>query len=105
MGSAKIADALLQRNLEALERLQLKPGDGVVHTREHVTFLKRETVTIETAYVVSSVKPDGRVYFKGGQGKMSNASQLRKLDKDEEFVAGLYEGLWRRDLRRGFRHP
>ena len=76
VGSGKIDDVLLQHNLEALERLQLKPGDEVVRTR--TVEINGETHTWEEIFVVSSIKPDGLVYFKGGGGKCAFASQLRK---------------------------
>lgn len=62
----KINEAIRRSNLDAVRRMGLKPGDEVLTSGGQ-------------QYVVSSVGEDGRVYFKGGRGKQSPASQLTKL--------------------------
>lgn len=53
--SAKIEDELEKRNIKALKKLKLKPGDKVL--------LKEKTFPRE--YVISSIKENGKIYFKG----------------------------------------
>jgi len=78
VASARIDDELRRRNVAAIERLKLEPGDRV---------LKRSMVTINGEqrewtheYVVSSIRPNTRVFFKGGNGQGAWPTQLEKLD-------------------------
>lgn len=57
--SAKIEEVLLERNITALERLNLKSGDTVVVSKKY-----KENVW-EEEHVVSSVGKNKRIYFKG----------------------------------------
>jgi len=78
VGWAKISDTLLQRNLEAIQELQLRLGDDVVFTTTRE--IGGETHVFERVYAVSSIKPNGMVYFKGGGGRCTSASRLRKVN-------------------------
>lgn len=77
VASAKIADALYQRNLAALSRLGLKPGDSVV--RRRVGMLNGESVDLSERAIVSSVRPNLRVFFKGGNGRGAWPSELERV--------------------------
>lgn len=78
VASAKISDALLAKNMAALAELELKPGDHVVRT-EHFD-LEGEAHTVSQDFVVSSIQPNGRVYFKGGNGQGAWPTQLKKRE-------------------------
>ncbi len=67
VGSAIINDILEQSNHDSIETQGLAPGVKVRNKRNN-----RE-------YIISSIKPDGLVYFKGGQGAKSWAGNLEKL--------------------------
>jgi hypothetical protein len=76
VASAKLQDELDRLNRLKLEELQLKAGDPVIKTE---TVEVDGTVhTWETEYIVSSIGKNGRVYFKGGNGRSARPSQLRK---------------------------
>jgi hypothetical protein len=77
VASAKIGDALLARNQTAIMSLNLKPGDRVVRT-EHLE-LEGEVHSISQEFIVSSIQPNGRVYFKGGNGQGAWPTQLTKV--------------------------
>ena len=68
VGSAIISDILEQSNHDSIESQGLEPGVKVRNKRNN-----RE-------YIISSIKPDGLVYFKGGQGAKSWAGNLEKID-------------------------
>jgi len=76
VASAKIGEALFTKNQDAIASLQLKPGDCVVRL-EHFEY-DGEMRTIEQAFVVSSIQPNGRVFFKGGNGQGAWPTQLKK---------------------------
>ncbi len=76
VASAKIGESLLAKNQDAIAALQLKPGDHVIRT-EHFEF-DGEMRTLEQEFVVSSIQPSGRVFFKGGNGQGAWPTQLRK---------------------------
>lgn len=78
VASAKIGEALYVKNQEAIAALSLKAGDRVVRT-EHFEF-DGEMRTISQEFVVSSIQPNGRVYFKGGNGQSAWPSQLSKAN-------------------------
>jgi len=69
--SAKIADELEKRNMDALKTLNLKIGDVV---------LKKGMIIIKPL-TVSSIKSNGKIYFKGGGGKQAWASQIERIIK------------------------
>ena len=77
VASAKIGEALFARNQDAIAALTLKPGDHVVRVErfEH----DGEMRTLEREFIVSSIQPNGRVFFKGGNGQGAWPTQLKKL--------------------------
>jgi hypothetical protein len=76
LASAKIGEALLAKNREVIAALDLKPGDRVVRT-EHFEF-EGEMRSISQEFIVSSIQPNGRVFFKGGNGQGAWPTQLTK---------------------------
>lgn len=76
--SAKIGELLQDRNERAIAELDLKPGDRVVrvHRFEH----DGQWQTLEQEFVVSSIQPNGRIFFKGGNGQGAWPSQIRKAE-------------------------
>lgn len=89
---ARIKDALTEKNLRAIEELQLVPGDQVVLTR----WLNFNGISekLKEKFIVSSIRKDGLVYFKGGNGRCAWAGKLRKIggnnltDRKEAMVPG-----------------
>ena len=71
VGSAVIDDIMEQLNLEAIERQNLLPGDIVKNIWDS---LHRE-------YVISSIREDGLIFFKGGNGKRAWARNLIKVGR------------------------
>ena len=81
VASAKIADELFIQNKAALEQLQLKPGDRVrVHQQFEFAGEQREWVE---EFVVSSVQSNGRIMFKGGNGRGAWPTQVEKVAEPE----------------------
>lgn len=76
VASAKISDALFAKNQEVIAALALKAGDRVV--RVHQFEFEGELRTLEQEYVISSIQPNGRVFFKGGNGQGAWPTQLRR---------------------------
>lgn len=76
VASAKIGEALLSKNRSAIESLDLRPGDRVIRVTqfEHAGELR----SFEQEFIVSSIQPNGRVFFKGGNGQGAWPTQLRK---------------------------
>lgn len=68
-GEAVIDDLMTQLNLETIEAEGLAPE--VVVTNIHDDF--------EEHYVISSIKPDGTVYLRGGNGRRAWARSLRRV--------------------------
>lgn len=77
VASAKIGEALFAKNQDAIATLSLKPGDRVVRV-ERFEF-DGEMRTLEQEFVISSIQPNGRVFFKGGNGQGAWPTQLKKL--------------------------
>lgn len=77
VASARIDEESCRRNLEALERLNLAPGDRVVKRTAVVINGERHEYTQE--YIVSSIRHNTRVFFKGGNGQGAWPTQLKKL--------------------------
>lgn len=76
VASAKIGDALFTKNQEAIVALALKPGDRVVRVNQFE--FEGELRSLEQEYVISSIQPNGRVFFKGGNGQGAWPTQLRR---------------------------
>lgn len=76
VASAKIGEALFAKNQAAIASLNLQPGDRVIRVTqfEHDGQLQ----SFEQEFVVSSIQPNGRVFFKGGNGQGAWPTQLRK---------------------------
>ena len=70
VGDAVIADLMTDLNQQAIERERLAPG--VVVVNKHDAFPRK--------YVISSIKEDGTVFFRGGQGKKAWARSLVRSD-------------------------
>lgn len=77
VASAKIGDALFAKNQEAISFLCLKSGDSVVRMRRFE--FDGEIQTLEQEFVVSSIQPNGRVFFKGGNGQGAWPTELKKI--------------------------
>lgn len=77
---ARIKDALTEKNLRVIEELQLVPGDQVILTRWFN--LSGISAKSEQKFIVSSIRKDGLVYFKGGNGRCAWAGKLRKIGGD-----------------------
>jgi hypothetical protein len=63
VASAKIAQHLFALNQQALRKLQLKPGDRV--RRISSIEIDGQPRTYSQEFIVSSIQPNARVYFKG----------------------------------------
>lgn len=77
VASAKIGEALFAKNQDAIASLSLKPGDRVVRVEQFE--YDGEMRTLEQEFVISSIQPNGRVFFKGGNGQGAWPTQLKKL--------------------------
>lgn len=66
VGDAIIYDIMIQLNANAIKSQNLKPGCQVKNKNEQNGSI----------YVISSISPDGTVYFKGGNGKRAWARSL-----------------------------
>jgi len=60
---ARIKDALTEKNLRAIEELQLVPGDQVILT--HWFNFNGVSEKLKEKFIVSSIRKDGLVYSKG----------------------------------------
>lgn len=78
VSSAKIQDKLEEMNLNALEEMQLAPGDRV--RMQQVINYKGQQHVFEQEYIVSSIRHDGLVYFKGANGRCAWATKLEKVN-------------------------
>lgn len=76
VASARISEALLAENLIAIASLNLQPGDRVIRVTQfaHAGALR----AFEQEFIVSSIQPNGRVFFKGGNGQGAWPTHLRK---------------------------
>ena len=72
VGSAIIDDIMDHLNTETIERESLEPG-------VRVRFRGRDD---EKVRVISSISPDGTVFFKGGNGQKAWARSLERLKSD-----------------------
>lgn len=77
VASAKIGEALFSKNQDAIAALNLKPGDRVIKISRFE--LNNEFHTFEQEFVISSIQPNGRVFFKGGNGRGAWPTQLKKI--------------------------
>jgi hypothetical protein len=65
--SAVIDDIMYQLNMEAIEAQKLAPGVRVRRTRDP-----------GRTFIISSITPDGTVYFKGGNGQRAWSRSLER---------------------------
>ena len=70
VGDAIITDLMIDLNHQAIERERLAPG--VVVVNRHNSFSHK--------YIISSIKEDGTVFFRGGQGKKAWGRSLTRSD-------------------------
>jgi hypothetical protein len=77
IASAKIAQHLFALNQQALRRLKLKPGDRVRRIGDVEVNGERHAYSEE--FIVSSIQPDGRVFFKGIGCRGGWPTQLGKV--------------------------
>lgn len=80
--SAKIDGELRRRNLLAIGRLGLKAGDRVL--KRSVFELNGERHEDLREFTVSSIRPNTRVFFRGGNGQGAWPTQLEKVDVDSK---------------------
>lgn len=69
-GDAVIGDLMTELNHETIEAESLAPGVAVVNIHDKLGMPQ----------VISSIQPDGTVYFRGGNGKRAWARSLRRHD-------------------------
>jgi len=77
IASAKISEELHVRNLKALERWNLKPGDYV--KQKHSGKVNGEDCEFYTEHIVSSINEYGRVFFKGSGCKSAWPTQIERI--------------------------
>lgn len=70
VADAVVGDLMTELNLAAIQRERLEPGVTV----------KNKYDIIERKLVISSIQPDGTVYFKGGNGARAWARSLIRID-------------------------
>ncbi|HXW71877.1 MAG TPA: hypothetical protein VEK34_10615 [Methylocella sp.] len=70
VGDAIIDDIMTRLNLDAIVGQRLAPG--VVVTKKHDRLGEK--------FVISSIRPDGTVYFRGGNGAKAWARSLIRVD-------------------------
>ena len=70
VADAVVADLMTALNLAAIQRERLAPGVTV----------KNKHDIIDRERVISSIQPDGTVYFKGGNGARAWARSLIRVD-------------------------
>lgn len=71
--SAKISDKLDVLNRKKLKQLKLKPGD--------IVSVKSQLGNSERELIISSIKENGRIYFKGLGGNQTWVTNINKIIK------------------------
>ncbi len=71
-GNAIIDDLMSELNHESIEKQKLGPGVEVINKWDD---LKR-------VYTISSIREDGLVFFKGGNGKKAWARNLERIESE-----------------------
>ena len=78
VASAKLVEELRRRSVDAIKRLDLKPGDRV---RKRTVLDQNGKLHEDTQeFVISSIQPNTRVLFKGGYCQGAWPTQLEKVD-------------------------
>lgn len=72
VGFAIISDILGKLDLESIKKQELAPGVKV----------RNKWDSLKQIYTISSIREDGTVFFKGGQGKKTWARNLVKVSKN-----------------------
>lgn len=72
-GNAIIDDIMNELNYESIEEQQLAPGMEVINRWD----------ALKTVYTISSIREDGIVFFKGGNGKKAWARNLIKIQSEQ----------------------
>lgn len=72
-GNAVIDDLMTELNYEVIEAEGLAPGVEVVNIHD-----------VGSTFVISSIHPDGTVYFRGGNGQRAWARSLRRATVTSE---------------------
>ena len=67
-GNAVLDDLMMQLNHETIESESLAPGVVVINTYDPMNM----------RFEISSIQPDGMVYFRGGNGRKASARNLRR---------------------------
>jgi hypothetical protein len=70
VADAVVGDLMCELNVAAIQRERLAPGVAV----------KNKHNIVEQKLIISSIQPDGTVYFKGGNGARAWARSLERLD-------------------------
>lgn len=68
VGEAIISDIMLQLNIDSIKRQDLKPGDEVRYKDDKIGRI----------LTISSIKEDGNIFFKGGNGNRAWARNVVK---------------------------
>lgn len=71
-GNAILDDLMMQLNRDAIESESLARGVVVINTYD----------SLNTRFEISSIQPDGMVYFRGGNGRKASARNLRRAPND-----------------------
>jgi hypothetical protein len=77
VGSAIVDDIMSHLNAEAIEREKLEPGARVRRKGKH-----------DMEYTISSIRDDGTVFFKGGNGRKAWARSLERVPAKERQPIG-----------------
>lgn len=75
---ATIQDALWERENRLISEMNLRPGDRVA--RERDVEYKGEIHTARQEFVISSIRDDGLLWFKGGGGMCGWPSSFTKVE-------------------------
>lgn len=75
---AMIQDALWERENRLISEMNLRPGDKVA--REGQVEHEGEIYTVRRVYVISSIREDGLLYFKGGGSMCGWPSNFTKVE-------------------------
>jgi hypothetical protein len=75
---AMIKDALSERENQLIRVMNLKPGDRVARERE--VEYEGQIHKVRQEFVISSIRDDGLLYFKGGGGMSGWPSNFTKVE-------------------------
>lgn len=83
VASGWIEHLLEARRADALRRVPLSHGTKVVHRRRWTDPVSGEAKELVMKYQVSSIGPNGRVHFMGGNGQGAWPDELEVLGEDD----------------------